>query len=441
MYSAFACNEEVDSPDCRLSESVFGGYYGWKNWQKANPAAVAPERPTTATAELRSINFAVNAAGEIAPAEQVSVRPEINGKVDPLPVDLGDHLKKGAVLFKLDDKELQQQRASNVTDIDKAKLSLEKAERDHKRAQQLLADKLISQEVYDDTKTTYDLAKNALESSQRALALVDEHLTKTEVRAPFDCTVLTRPVSIGQAVSGSDGFNGGTEVLTIADLNAMIINAQVNQADVPRLKVGETVEVSVEAVPGLRSAGKCRAPLPASNHQEQYQRLPGPHRADERGPAHPPRHDRQRQNPGRLGGKRYRRAAVGGVHREEPGDQPRWNGSCMCSKGTPSRSATSRWASLISPTPKFKRASRRAKPSRWCCPRKSARSRRGNWPARRRVAATLAPPPPRPRHQPAEPAQTRAEPRPAAAPASDSTPKVRLPVSSAASTSTSSSSR
>jgi len=66
---------------------------------------------------------------------------------------------------------------------------------------------------------------------------------------------LTRPVSIGQAVSGSDGFNGGTEVLTIADLNNMIINAQVNQADVPRLRVGETVEVSVEAVPGLQATG------------------------------------------------------------------------------------------------------------------------------------------------------------------------------------------
>jgi len=48
---------------------------------------------------------------------------------------------------------------------------------------------------------------------------------------------------MGQAVSGSGGFNSGTEVLTIADLNSMIINAQVNQADVPRLKVGEAVEV------------------------------------------------------------------------------------------------------------------------------------------------------------------------------------------------------
>jgi len=75
------------------------------------------------------------------------------------------------------------------------------------------------------------------------------------VLAPFDCTVLTRPVSIGQAVSGSGGFNSGTEVLTIADLHSMVINAQVNQADVPRLKVGEIVEVTIEAVAGLKING------------------------------------------------------------------------------------------------------------------------------------------------------------------------------------------
>lgn len=231
------------------------GYYGWVAWQKAKAASEQPGRPTTAIAELRDITFAVNAAGEIAPAEQVSVRPEINGLLEKLPVDIGDHIKKDDLLFKLDDSELQQQKASNLTDIEKCKLGVEKAERDYNRAKQLLHDKLISQEVYDDTKTAYDLAKNALERSQKDLAITEERLTKTEVRAPFDCTVLTRPVSIGQAVSGSGGFNSGTEVLTIADLNSMIINAQVNQADVPRLKVGEPVEVTIEAVSGLQATG------------------------------------------------------------------------------------------------------------------------------------------------------------------------------------------
>ena len=238
-----------------LIAAAFGGYSLWNNWQKTHVTASTPIRPTIATVELRDINFCVNAAGEIGPAEQVSVRPEINGKIELLPVDVGDTVKKGALLFKLDDKELQQEKASNMTDIDKARLGLEKGERDFKRAQQLLADKLISQELYDDTKTAFDLAKNALESSHRALAITEEHLAYTQVHAPFDCTILTRPVSMGQAVSGSGGFNSGTEVLTIADLNDMIINAQVNQADVPRIKAEQVVEVTVEAVAGLVVTG------------------------------------------------------------------------------------------------------------------------------------------------------------------------------------------
>jgi len=222
---------------------------------KAGATAGASARPTTAEVIQTNINFAVNAAGEIGPAEQVSVRPEINGKIDQLPVDIGDRVKKGDLLFKLDDKELQQQRASNLTDIERARLSLEKADRDYKRAKEMLAAQLISQELHDDTKTTFELAKNSLDRSQKDMAITDERLTKTEVRAPFDCTILTRPVSMGQAVSGSGGFNSGTEVLTIADLNSMVINAHVNQADVPRLKVDQAVEVAVEAVAGLKVTG------------------------------------------------------------------------------------------------------------------------------------------------------------------------------------------
>src|SRR5678816_919993 len=114
-----------------------GGYAFWAKYQKAQPNATATNRPTTATVELRDISFAVNAAGEISPAEQVSVRPEINGLLEALPVDLGDRVKKGDLLFKLDDRELQQERSSNLTDIERARLELAKGERDFKRSEQL----------------------------------------------------------------------------------------------------------------------------------------------------------------------------------------------------------------------------------------------------------------------------------------------------------------
>src|SRR5215831_5513409 len=102
----------------------YAGYSFWKKGQSRNGFSSAENRPTTAPVELRDISFAVNAAGEIGPAEQVSVRPEINGLIEELPVDIGDRVKKGDLLFRLNDKELQQQKASNLTDVQKARLEL-----------------------------------------------------------------------------------------------------------------------------------------------------------------------------------------------------------------------------------------------------------------------------------------------------------------------------
>ena len=211
--------------------------------------------PKVARVLQTNVTFVVSAAGDIEPAERVSVRPEINGRIAELPVDIGDRVKKGQLLFKLDDKELRNQYESIKTQVERARLQLEQAQRDYERAKKLREAGLIAQETFDQAKTSYELAKNALQQAEKELAVVAERLTKTEVRAPFDCTVLTRSVSVGQAVSGAGGFNAGTEVLTIADLSRLIIRAHVNQADVPYLKLGQKVEVSVEAVPGLVVTG------------------------------------------------------------------------------------------------------------------------------------------------------------------------------------------
>src|SRR5256886_12465889 len=241
-----------------LAVVLAGGAWGFQKWRNSLPgtgASATDSHPTTAVVETRDIHFAVSAAGEIGPADQVSVRPEINGKILTLPVDIGDRVKKDSVLVTLDDQDLQTDRSSKLIEIEAAKLQLEKAKRDYERSKQLYADKLISQELFEDTKTQYELARNSLDRADKALHLVEYQLTKTKILAPFDCTVLTRPVSVGQAVSGSGGFNSGTEVLTIANLNEMVINAHINQADVTRLKIGQQVEVAVEAVAGLKVNG------------------------------------------------------------------------------------------------------------------------------------------------------------------------------------------
>src|SRR6266545_124464 len=241
-----------------VAVALSGGAWGVQKWRLSLPGAAASgtdAHPATAVVETRDIHFAVSAAGEIGPADQVSVRPEINGKILTLPVDIGDRVKKDSVLFTLDDQDLQTDRSSKLIEIEAAKLQLEKARRDYERSKQLFADKLISQELFEDTRTQYELARNSLDRTEKALHLVEYQLTKTKILAPFDCTVLTRPVSVGQAVSGSGGFNSGTEVATIANLNEMVINAHINQADVTRLKIGQQVEVQVEAVAGLKITG------------------------------------------------------------------------------------------------------------------------------------------------------------------------------------------
>ncbi len=255
-----------------LIAAVGGGAYFWQHQRKSGAAdsANGKERQTVAPALSTNINFAVTVAGEIGPAEQVSVRPEVNGRISELPVDIGDRVKKDALLFSLDDKDLQieldtrkQEIASAQLQLEKAKLRTEQAERDYQRDKSLFEEKLVSEQVFETSKQVWDsaakdseLALNSVQRAQTTLALTEEKLTKTRVKAPFDCTVLTRQISaVGQAVSGSGGFNSGTEVMTIANLADLVILAHVNQADVTRLRNGMEVKVAVEAVAGLVVTG------------------------------------------------------------------------------------------------------------------------------------------------------------------------------------------
>lgn len=232
-----------------------GGYFGWQQWQKKQAPAPTSTRATTALVESRDIQFAVMAAGDIGPADQVSVRPEINGRIAELPIDIGDKVAKGDRLCRLDDQDLRTERAARLTELDGARLQVEKALRNLQRSGKLYADRLIAQEVIEDMRTDYALSTNSAERAENAVRLVEDRLSKTVIKAPFDCTVLTRPVSLGQTVSGSAGFNSGTEIMTIANLKDMVINAHINQADVTRLKSGQTVDIQVESVPGLKMHG------------------------------------------------------------------------------------------------------------------------------------------------------------------------------------------
>ena len=235
-----------------LAVGVFG-YFQWQDGkeQPNSNKAGGKIRKTTEVIENRDIDFTVRVAGEISPADKVSVRPEVHGKIAELPVDISDRVVKGDLLFRLDDKDLKIEIDSRKKQIDSATLQLEQAKSEFERSKQLFEEQLISTEIFERAKTKYEQALISRDRSQNDYQLSLEKLSKTSVLAPFDCTVLSRPVSIGQAVSGTGGQSSGTEVMEIADLNNLIIQAHVNQADVARMNKEQEVKIEIEAITDL----------------------------------------------------------------------------------------------------------------------------------------------------------------------------------------------
>tara|TARA_B110000014_G_scaffold152150_1_gene106347 strand:+ start:208 stop:1566 length:1359 start_codon:yes stop_codon:yes gene_type:complete len=232
---------------------VYFGYTSFTENQSESNSNLTKlkNRETTHSIETRDINFSVTVAGEISPAEKVSVRPEVHGKIAELPVDISDQVAAGDLLFRLDDKDLKIEIDTRKKQIDSANLQLEQSKNEFERSKKLFNDGLISEEAFQNTKTRYEVAQISRDRAQNDFDLATEKLSKTSIRAPFDCTVLSRPVSIGQAVSGTGGQSSGTEVMEIADLKNLIILSHVNQADVSRLGKNQKVKIEIEAVADL----------------------------------------------------------------------------------------------------------------------------------------------------------------------------------------------
>ena len=232
------------------------GFIGYQKWQESQNAGNQGQdklknRKTTEVIQARDINFSVTVAGEISPAEKVSVRPEVHGKIAELPVDISDRVAKGELLFRLDDKDLKIEIDTRKKQIDSANLQLEQSKSEYERSKKLFNAGLISEEAFQNIKTRYEVSQITRARAQNDFDLSQEKLSKTSILAPFDCTVLSRPVSIGQAVSGTGGQSSGTEVMEIADLNNLIILAHVNQADVSRMGKNQKVKIEIEAVADL----------------------------------------------------------------------------------------------------------------------------------------------------------------------------------------------
>jgi HlyD family secretion protein len=253
----------------------------------------------------------VSAPGEIEPKKKVEISAKVSARIIELPFEEGDRVTCGdpnadplippSVLLRLDAKDLESQllqteasRAAQAAqiEVEKARIasqqasllglaaSLKQAETDLARQQGLLESKDISQATFDQTrlkvdeqKSQYESAKHTLESAQLNLQVMQhnleaadaridqarEALSYTTITSPIDGVVTRINAEVGEVVIFGTMNNPGTVIMEVADLSQMLVTAQVDEADVGKLKVGQRAQAHIQAWPDKVFPGTVRA--------------------------------------------------------------------------------------------------------------------------------------------------------------------------------------
>lgn len=207
-----------------------------------------------------NITELVVASGKIQPVTQVTISPEVAGEIVALPVKEGDQVKKGDLLVRIKPANYQAARdsaaasyQSAIANKNLAQAQLEKAEAEYKRNVELFQQKLVSESVFQDVKTTYEVAKLQVETathqvdqSKFGLDNATADLNKTTIYSPIDGTVVNLKSQLGERVLGTS-FNMGTEIMTIADLNEMEARVDVGEMDVVLMQPAQCAHLEVDA--------------------------------------------------------------------------------------------------------------------------------------------------------------------------------------------------
>jgi HlyD family secretion protein len=208
----------------------------------------------------RNITELVVANGKIQPVVQVMINPEVSGEIIELPVKEGQLVKKGDLLLRIKpdyyNANLNSAEASYKSALaakSEAQAELDKAEFEFKRTEELFKTKLVSESVYLDVKTVYEVAKlryqAAIHQTDMAMAArvrAEEDLMKTRIVAPMDGSVTKLKSQLGERVVGT-AMMAGTEIMTIADLNEMEARVDIGEIDVVLIALGQKARLEVDA--------------------------------------------------------------------------------------------------------------------------------------------------------------------------------------------------
>ncbi|MBS4044430.1 MAG: efflux RND transporter periplasmic adaptor subunit [Chitinophagaceae bacterium] len=225
-------------------------------------------------AAKRTIIETVNASGKIYPEIEVKVSPDISGEIVELKVNEGDSVFRGQVVAKIYADIYLSQRDQVAAGVAQAqaqfenvnlslgalKATLDQAETNYNRQKKLLDEKVISkaefeqaQQSYISAKANYNAAKEGLktnkagiQSAQAQLQRADKDLSRTTIISPMNGVVSLLSVKKGERVAGNS-FNVGTEMMRIADMNSIVAQVDVGENDIPKVKIGDTALITVDA--------------------------------------------------------------------------------------------------------------------------------------------------------------------------------------------------
>jgi len=233
-------------------------------FKKKEPAVTVQTEKVT----RRTIVETVVANGKIYPVLQVHISPEVSGEIIELPVKEGQLVKKGQLLLKINPDvymaAVNQSKAnyeSSVAAKATADAALEKADTDFQRNQDLFNRKLISESDYIGFKVALEQAKAQLDSAVDQVAVAkanvdsaEDSLNKTTIVSPLDGTISQLNSQLGERVLGTVQ-NAGTDIMIIADLNAMEARVDVGERDVVLIKAGQKAKLEVDSYTDRKFSG------------------------------------------------------------------------------------------------------------------------------------------------------------------------------------------
>lgn len=234
--------------------AVAGGYYLF--------ASREPERTyKTAPAERGDIVATVSATGNLSAVTTVQVGTQVSGTIQGLFVDFNSPVKKGEIIAQIDpalfNAEVEQTRGNFLAaqaNLVKARATAADAKRTMERNRQLVKDGVVSQGDFDTAETRYDESIAAVRAAEAtvvqtrgARARAETNLKNATIRSPVDGVVISRSVDVGQTVAAS--FQTPTLFTIAQDLTQMQIETSVDEADISRVRVGQSVTFTVDAYP------------------------------------------------------------------------------------------------------------------------------------------------------------------------------------------------